>query len=75
MWGSDAVGALLESLYYDTPCGSFVLWEPKQPEQYGVALDPSRGTPVDRLIIDGQQRIRSLYDVYGDAAKHDAGRI
>ena len=75
VWGSDSVGALLESLYYDTPCGSFVLWAPKRPERYGVALDPSRDAPFDELIIDGQQRIRSLYDVYGDAAKRDPGRI
>jgi len=32
VWGVESRAALLESLFFDTPCGSFVLWEPKDCE-------------------------------------------
>jgi len=55
--------ALLESLFFDTPCGSIVLWRPPpgEPTRTGVPL----GRGADRVehphfIVDGQQRIRSL---------------
>jgi len=66
VWGNEAVAALLESLFYETPCGSFVLWAPKDCASRGVPIDPSRGVNLEYLVIDGQQRMRSLYSVFTD---------
>jgi Protein of unknown function DUF262 len=59
VWDPGSVALLLESLYFGTPCGSILLWRPKHPREHGVAL----GKRPEYLIIDGQQRIRSLHDV------------
>jgi hypothetical protein len=67
VWGEDSQAALLESLFYDTPCGSFVLWQPENCEAQGVALDAASNRPMRYLVIDGQQRIRSLHSVFGRA--------
>jgi hypothetical protein len=62
VWGSDNVSALLESLYYDTPCGSIILWTPEDTGSHGVPLVP--GGRLTHLIIDGQQRTRSVYAAF-----------
>jgi len=67
VWGEDTKAALLESLYYDTPCGSFVLWQPDDCTIHGVRIDAAATRPMRYLIIDGQQRIRSLHSVFGQA--------
>jgi len=61
VWSADNVGALLESLYYNTPCGSIVLWA-QQDSSYGVPLVHDRS--FTHLIIDGQQRTRSVYAAF-----------
>lgn len=71
VWGVEARGALLESLFYDTPCGSFVLWVPKECAAQGVPLDPSISTGIKYLVIDGQQRIRSLHAVFNGREDSD----
>jgi hypothetical protein len=71
VWGVDSRAALLESLFYDTPCGSFVLWVPKDCAARGVPLDPSICTGMKYLVIDGQQRIRSLHSVFNRRAEID----
>src|SRR2546422_36260 len=59
VWGTDAVSLLLESLFFGTPCGLIILWEPREPLQHGIPLAAS---DVFRyLVVDGQQRIRSLH--------------
>lgn len=63
VWGVENVSLLLESLYFGTPCGSIILWEPFAPLQQGVPLADSQH--VKFMIIDGQQRIRSIYDAIG----------
>ena len=60
VWGEESVSLLLESLYYGTPCGELVLWRPRYPIREGIPLDPF--TPPRHLVIDGQQRIRSIWD-------------
>lgn len=60
VWGNESIAALLESLYLETPCGSFVFWSPEDCASKGVPLDGRRCTDIQYLIIDGQQRIRSL---------------
>jgi hypothetical protein len=67
VWGEDTKAALLESLYYDTPCGSFVLWQPDDCTIHGVRIDAAATRPMRHLVIDGQQRIRSLHSVFGQA--------
>jgi len=63
VWDTSAVALLLESLYYQTPCGSIILWAPADVSAQGNRL----GKSARYLIVDGQQRIRSLHDVFRDA--------
>src|SRR5687768_16859051 len=62
VWGNENVSALLESLYYDTPCGSIILWRPSRAEDHGVPVVP--GGKCTYLVIVGQQRTRSLHAVF-----------
>ena len=61
VWSEEHIAFLLESLYYDTPCGSIVLWE-TQKKELGVALDKE----FEYLIVDGQQRIRAINSVFNE---------
>jgi len=58
VWGNDSVALLLESLYLGTPCGSLILWQPREPSNEGIALPGAN--QIRHLILDGQQRIRSI---------------
>lgn len=72
VWNDDATALLLESLYYGTPCGNIILWQPLQP---GVQGEPIEGDgPFELLIVDGQQRIRMLHEVRKDVKRED-GRM
>jgi hypothetical protein len=64
VWTSSSVSLLLESLYYDTPCGSIILWKPREPEREGIALPGA--DKITHLLIDGQQRVRSIHDALAD---------
>jgi hypothetical protein len=59
--------ALLESLYEQSPCGSFVFWQPdddsSNPERHGVPLVVFRD-PAPLWLVDGQQRTRALLDTF-----------
>lgn len=66
VWNTDAVSLLLESLFFDTPCGTIILWKPMHPSDQGIALPGCDLANVTHLIIDGQQRIRSIHDALGD---------
>ena len=61
VWSTGNVAALLESLYHDTPCGSLIVWE-RSNQDDGVPLVP--GQDFSQLIIDGQQRVRSLHAAF-----------
>ena len=61
VWGDENIAALLESLYYNTPCGTIVLW-PNEAQENGKPL--KEGKNFTHLVIDGQQRTRSLYSVF-----------
>ena len=71
VWGNDSIAALLESLFHNTPCGSFVFWKSKDNRANGVPIDESTAAPSEHLVIDGQQRIRSLHDAWNDAPGSD----
>ena len=58
VWGEESVSLLLESLYFETPCGELVLWQPRHPMKEGIPLKAS-AVPL-YLIIDGQQRLTTL---------------
>ncbi|HOD01080.1 MAG TPA: DUF262 domain-containing protein, partial [Myxococcota bacterium] len=76
VWDMGNRAALLESLFFDTPCGSVILWDKPDKDfgiplyENGVAAAPAgsataipvsrNNAPFDFLIIDGQQRTRSL---------------
>lgn len=64
VWNTETVSLLLESLYYNTPCGSIILWKPENPAEYGVKLPGA--TEINYLIIDGQQRVRNIHDALKD---------
>ncbi len=68
VWGDDSVSLLLESLFYSTPCGSIIIWKSDE-KDIGEPLVFQDGCEKDSqkpkyFIIDGQQRIRSLYQVF-----------
>ncbi len=63
VWNGENTSLLLESLYFDTPCGTIILWKPREPSEEGVPLS-MLGHP-EYLVIDGQQRIRCLWSALG----------
>ncbi len=68
VWDDVMLGALLESLYFDTPCGAIVLWKPdsQQLRDHGLPIGPHAADGKLRyLLVDGQQRVRSLGKVSG----------
>lgn len=67
VWDDAMLGDLLESLYFDTPCGAIVLWELENGlDDYGLPIGPRAADgEVQYLIVDGQQRVRSLGRVSG----------
>lgn len=63
VWNDDNTSLLLESLYFDTPCGTIILWKPEEPGEHGIPLLGS--DKPQYWVIDGQQRIRSLRGALG----------
>jgi uncharacterized protein with ParB-like and HNH nuclease domain len=68
VWNDTNTAMLLESLYFGTPCGNIVLWEnpdKKNTEKHGIPLFKSDES-IEYVIIDGQQRTRSLCSVFDE---------
>ncbi len=65
VWDTGAVSLLLESIYHGTPCGSIILWAPPDAALQGIPLGESSAR---FLIVDGQQRIRSLHSVFANGS-------
>lgn len=61
VWNRDQVRGLMRSLYRGYPVGGLLLWE-TEPDQSSVRGDATGGG-VRSLLLDGQQRITSLYGV------------
>jgi len=70
VWSSDQVKSLLDSIYQSYPCGSLILWEPRdrdaklmreiiRPER----LEYYQGKLPRYFLIDGQQRVTALASV------------
>ena len=67
VWGDSAVSSLLESLMLDTPCGSIILWVPEGPmDDLGEQVPEwgSGSTDPAFLVVDGQQRLTALAEVW-----------
>lgn len=66
VWDLGNRTALLESIYEKSPCGSFVLWQPKdnlEPRKHGVPLrNFGKENPI--WLVDGQQRSRAMLDIF-----------
>jgi len=61
VWNRDQVRGLMRSLYRDYPVGGLLLWETVPPESSVRGGSADGG--VRLLLLDGQQRITSLYGV------------
>src|SRR5690606_10111557 len=65
VWSNAKVRDLFDSMYRGFPVGCFLFWENAQTngvKQIGVG-DKAHSAP-SRLIVDGQQRLTSLYAVF-----------
>ena len=64
VWKPEKVRALIDSIYKGYPSGSILLWEAGQ--DIGLRPDvaaPPAGGPAPSLLLDGQQRLKSLVAV------------
>lgn len=63
VWHRDSVSRLLESLMWDTPCGSIILWQPEGPiDDFGEPVREWGTNGLEYLVVDGQQRLTALRD-------------
>jgi hypothetical protein len=69
VWKGPQVSKLLDSLYHEYPAGQILLWDTielpitKQLEGVEAPSLPSADRP--KIVLDGQQRLTSLYQVLG----------
>ena len=76
VWKQEQVIELLDSIYHDYPVGSILLWNSKEKlkstRNLGGFLLPECKPqyPVD-YVLDGQQRLSSIYAVFGKDKKED----
>jgi uncharacterized protein with ParB-like and HNH nuclease domain len=69
VWNRDQVRALFDSLYRRHPVGSLLVWATKSDEAVhrgDVELAPG----VVKLLLDGQQRMTTLYGVVRGRTTH-----
>lgn len=62
VWPNKKVRDLFDSMYRGYPVGSLLLWESGAGGARGIGSD-SKQVPPQLLVIDGQQRLTSLYAV------------
>jgi hypothetical protein len=76
VWEDDQIMSLLDSIYHGYPVGSLLLWSTKESLRHernvgGFALPT---TPEDypvNYVLDGQQRLTTLYGVFNSDADTD----
>jgi len=74
VWGDEQIMSLLDSIYNGYPVGSLLLWSTKEELKHerdvgGFALPK---TPEDfpvNYVLDGQQRLTTLYGVFNSDAE------
>lgn len=67
VWDTNNRTALLESMYEQSPCGSFVLWAPEDEGdslRHGVPLRAFGPGVSPVWLVDGQQRTRAMLDTF-----------
>jgi hypothetical protein len=62
VWNRDQVRGLMQSLYRRYPVGGFLVWA-TQSEGAAARGDANLAAGVVKLLLDGQQRVTSLYGV------------
>ena len=63
VWSRSQVRDLFDSLYQGYPAGYFLLWKPPSAvDSHGIGTGHSEGK-TQKMIVDGQQRLTSLYAV------------
>src|SRR5215207_8874929 len=62
IWRSDQVRGLVRSLYRGHPTGHLLIWKTYKPSEVRGASAPTDGYSL--LLLDGQQRLTSLYVLY-----------
>jgi len=64
VWNRDQVKDLMYSLYRKYPVGSLLVWSTKTEQVVDHARGDGQLNPgVVKLLLDGQQRITSLYGI------------
>lgn len=69
VWNREQVRKLFTSLYLDYPVGSLLVWETSSPEVKIRGDAPKPIAPL-QLLLDGQQRMTSLYGVMRGREPH-----
>jgi hypothetical protein len=67
VWSRDQVRAFMHSLYRNHPVGSLLVWETRA-EVARTRGDQELARGVVKLLLDGQQRITSLYGIIRGSA-------
>jgi hypothetical protein len=62
VWQKSAVRDLLDSMYQGFPVGYLMLWNAAEVDSKFIGIDGKQHTPTE-FIVDGQQRLTSLYAV------------
>lgn len=62
VWNREQVRSLMRSLYKNYPVGNFLVWETKSESASAKGATGLNG-PAHNLLLDGQQRITSLYGI------------
>ena len=63
IWTSQQVKNYVRSLYRKYPTGHFLIWKTYVPQQ-SRGHSPSTENSFSRLILDGQQRLTSVYTIF-----------
>lgn len=66
VWNTDQVRALVRSMYRGHPTGHLLIWRTYRPGKIRGETRDSDG--YSRLLLDGQQRLTSLYTLFEGAA-------
>ena len=63
VWKNEQVKSYIDSLYRGYPTGHFLIWKAYSPQSArGQEMQPEG--PFSRLILDGQQRLTSIYALF-----------
>jgi hypothetical protein len=63
IWTTEQVKNYARSLYRKYPTGHFLIWKTYKPQQSRGQLPPTENS-FSRLILDGQQRLTSVYTLF-----------